>query len=330
MKKPMVSIIVPVYNVEAYVGRCLASLVSQTYKELEILLIDDGSSDQSGNICEQYAAIYPFIRCIHQKNQGLSATRNIGMRMAKGSYWMFVDSDDYIEENMVERMMTTMLEHAADIVVGSYWMEYPSFTLRKGIRSYQSLSTIQGLQLLLENKQLENFAWGKLYRASLFETIQFPEGRFEDIYTIFQVFAKAHRIVTIPQRFYHYVQRKDSLTNVYSLFVKEPAFFDEMEKAFAYQETQLRKMYPDQLWDAHRNYYVSELMKLLSLLVVDKEKAPFYTLTLIDLTKEGISEKTAYYLLAHLVQLRYRKKLPYVDKECNEQSIRIPINNRLE
>ncbi len=315
MKLPTVSVIVPVYNVEPYIDKCLASLVAQTYPSVEIVVIDDGSQDHSGEICDRYAASYAQVHCLHQSNHGLSEARNRGLHLAKGDYLMFVDSDDYVEEQMIERMMEALLQHQADIAVCSYWLEYPFFTLRKTMAPYQVWGQKEALQLLLDNRQVENFVWGKLFRASLFEGILFPDCRFEDIYTVCKAFTKAQRVVTLSKRYYHYVQRKGSLTNVHGLFVKEAAFFDEMRSAFVYQEALLKKLYPDIDWDAHRNYYMSELMALSSLLFVQKMNAADYQLTMIDLTKEHWYKRLCYQLLFHAVQWRFGNKVDVVQKE---------------
>ena len=131
MKQKLVSIIVPMYNAAPYVARCLDSLVAQTYPHTEIIVVDDGSSDESGAIADRYVARYPQVRCVHSENQGQSAARNRAMRMANGDYYLFVDSDDHIENNMVECLMAACETNAAQIAVGFYWMEYPMIALRR-------------------------------------------------------------------------------------------------------------------------------------------------------------------------------------------------------
>ena len=249
MKQKLVSIIVPMYNAAPYVARCLDSLVAQTYPHTEIIVVDDGSSDESGAIADRYAARYSQVRCVHSENQGQSAARNRAMRMANGDYYLFVDSDDHIENNMVECLMAACETNAAEIAVGFYWMEYPMIALRRPMLPQRVWNTEEALSLLLDNRRLENFAWGKLFRASLFEGITFPDCRFEDIYAIFQVFARAQRIVTVPQRFYHYTQRRGSITNARGLLVKDAALLNEMRAAFHYQQTQLQRQFPDTVWD---------------------------------------------------------------------------------
>ena len=315
MKQKLVSIIVPMYNAAPYVARCLDSLVAQTYPHTEIIVVDDGSSDESGAIADRYAARYSQVRCVHSENQGQSAARNRAMRMANGDYYLFVDSDDHIENNMVECLMAACETNAAEIAVGFYWMEYPMIALRRPMQPQRVWNTEEALSLLLDNRRLENFAWGKLFRASLFEGITFPDCRFEDIYAIFRVFARAQRIVTVPQRFYHYTQRRGSITNARGLLVKDAALLNEMRAAFHYQQTQLQQQFPDTVWDAHNNEYMSEMLTLLSLLFVRKEAAAGYTLMPIDLTKQTFSERLCYRTLSAVVRRRFHKEITSKEKE---------------
>lgn len=131
MENKLVSVIVPVYNVETYLKRCITSLLAQSYANTEIILVDDGSTDASGKICDHYAASHPSLICLHQTNQGQSCARNAGMRIAHGDYYMFVDSDDYIEPDMIAAMVAESESRDADIVVCGYWMEYPFLSVRR-------------------------------------------------------------------------------------------------------------------------------------------------------------------------------------------------------
>lgn len=315
MEHALVSIIVPMYNAASTIVRCLDSLLAQTYPHTEIIVVDDGSTDGSGAIVDRYAQRYPQMRCIHSENQGQSAARNRAMRMAGGAYYLFVDSDDSIEKHMVECLMAACETNDAQIAVGFYWMAYPMISLRRPMLPQRVWSREEALLLLLDNRRIENFAWGKLFRASLFDGITFPDTRFEDIYTIFQVFARAKRIVTVPRRFYHYTQRKGSITNASGLLVKDAALLNEMRAAFHFQQTQLQRQFPDVVWDAHNNDYMSEMLTLLSLLFVRREAAADYVLCPIDLTKQTFSERLCYRIVSALVKRRFHNEIASKEKE---------------
>ena len=213
MEKGKVSIIVPIYNVEKYLERCLMSLVSQTYTDIEILLINDGSTDHSGEICRNFADHYPQIRYFEKENEGPSIARNFGIQKAVGEFLSFVDSDDYIEQEMIERMLLCAQRENAQLVMCSYRIDYRFGVLYRKAPKYKVWKKEEALHALLRNDSVNNFAWGKLFRRDLFDGLLFPACRFEDVFTIFQTFLKAETIVTMPERFYHYFQRKGSIMN---------------------------------------------------------------------------------------------------------------------
>lgn len=142
----------------------------------------------------------------------------------------------------------------------------------------QCWNTKRGLELLQENKRIENFAWGKLYRASLLEGIVFPQCRFEDIYTLYRIFARAQRIAMLPQRMYHYVQRKKSITNTKGFFTKDAQLLREMYEAFTYQQKKIQELYPQGIHLSYRNYFVVEVLTLTSMLLCPKNEIKNYDL----------------------------------------------------
>lgn len=208
-----ISIIVPVYKVEPYLRKCLDSIAGQTYENLEIILVDDGSPDRCGVICDEYAARDRRIRVIHQENGGLSAARNAALRIVTGEYIGFVDSDDWVEPEMFETMVRGLQETEADISVCGRWDEYKNRRTRRGWETPQTiLDREQALGELLRNDKLQNHCWDKLFRAALWEGIVFPEGRtFEDIAVMHQLFLRAKRVVCLPNALYHYLQRPGSI-----------------------------------------------------------------------------------------------------------------------
>ena len=207
-----ISVIVPIYKVESYLPKCLDSIVNQTYRNLEIILVDDGSPDNCGAICDEYAARDDRIIVIHKSNGGLSFARNVGLDTATGDYIGFVDSDDWIEPNMYEYLLHGIQKQGADIAVCGIFEELPDRCFCRKWDKAEVFDTEAGLEQLFLRKKYSHSVWDKLYRYSLFEGIRFPEGRnFEDIATTHRVFERAKAVQLLPEAKYHYLQRRDSI-----------------------------------------------------------------------------------------------------------------------
>ncbi len=209
----LISVIVPVYKTEPYLAKCLDSIVNQTYANLEIILIDDGSPDRCGNICDQYAARDTRIKVIHQQNEGLSAARNAGLKTSSGQYIGFVDSDDWIDADMFETLYGGILQYEAQIATCGYF-----YTERhKETEIKEQVSAVynrdDALHLLLMDQTVTNHVWNKLFKKELFEGVLFPYGRtFEDIATTYKLFEKASKIAVLNSGKYHQIQRDDSIS----------------------------------------------------------------------------------------------------------------------
>lgn len=221
MRTPLISVIIPVYNVEKYLHRCLDSVIAQTYQNLEIICVDDGSVDESGKICDQYAVRDARIKVIHQENQGLSAARNRGLDAAEGEYIAFVDSDDYILEDMYKKMLDKLLDYNVDLCVCQWQYEFSDG--RQVVKRKNIDPTIYGRKASLEFARflyMGNYengvvvaAWNKLYRRALLDTIHF-EGRIhEDDAFNGRIMAKNISVYVMEEQFYVYAQNGDSLTN---------------------------------------------------------------------------------------------------------------------
>lgn len=210
---PLISIIVPVYNVEKYLEKCLHSICEQTYKNLEIIVVDDGSTDGSGEICDLLAKEDKRIKVIHQPNAGLSAARNRGLDIASGEYIGFVDSDDWIDVDMYQFLYELLTAKKADISICSLYVEKPGKTKVKYCSTeILELNKQRAIQILAEDKIIRNYACDKLFAKRLFESIRFPEKRFfEDIAIMYRVFYEAEKIVMQGQPKYHYLTRDDSI-----------------------------------------------------------------------------------------------------------------------
>lgn len=215
----LVSVIIPVYRVERWLRKCIESVCGQTYTNLEILLIDDGSPDRCPEICEEYAGRDPRIRVVHQINGGLSAARNAGLDMARGDYIVFIDSDDWIDRQMIERLYWYVEQEQADLAVGRILLVDENGELCKWKES--SPCKEEGCEIVTGPEALQgltemDIAWSivcnKLFRRSLWEGYRFPTGMtHEDEYVIHRILYRCTTIVCIAEATYYYVQRKDSI-----------------------------------------------------------------------------------------------------------------------
>ncbi len=226
MSEPLISVIVPVYNVEKYIAACVDSILAQTYTNLEILLVDDGSTDSSGALCDEYARRDVRVRVIHQENGGLSDARNTGMQSAQGTYFAFVDSDDFIAGDYIAYLYGMIEKHHAQIAVCGYQKVYPGdenscygtqTDKHNSVNSEKVYRTEEGLRQLLYQRGMITSAWGRLFDASLFmhtDAIQFPVGKLhEDVAVMYKLFGAADTIVCGDEAKYYYLQRADSIVN---------------------------------------------------------------------------------------------------------------------
>lgn len=228
---PLISIIIPVYNVEAYINKCIDSLLKQRYSNIEVLLVDDGSTDNSGKICDDYAKQDKRICVVHKENGGVSSARNTGLKLVKGDYIAWVDPDDWIEEDMFSYLIENAITYSADITICARIERYPDKSVIKGLSELSILNTEEALSKLFEDKDLGSYLWDKLWRKELFEDIVFPEGKvFEDIAVVYKVFGRANRILCLPEAKYNYLQRTDSIVGSQKLKSRIARFDAEYER----------------------------------------------------------------------------------------------------
>lgn len=211
---PEISIIVPVYNVEEHVNKCIDSILSQTFGDFELILIDDGSTDKSGKICDSYAKRDSRIKVVHQKNGGLSAARNAGIDMALGEFLGFIDSDDFIEKDMYSTLYEDINGSGADIAVCGLYDVYGKkciknkYTMNKCV-----LDSKMAFKLVLESKFISVSAVNKLYRKSLFKDLRYPVGKtYEDAFLTPILFLEAQKISYNPAPKYYYNHKTESIT----------------------------------------------------------------------------------------------------------------------
>ncbi len=221
--EPLVSIIIPVYNVLPYLREALDSVINQTYRNLEIIIVDDGSTDGSGEICDEYKAD-SRVRVIHQENRGLSGARNTGLDHMTGEYVAFLDSDDAFHPDMVEVMMEALLRHAADMSICGH----NNFKTEKSFKQVKQRVHIQfekeeeykGKEIfikLLEGR-LSVVAWDKIYKKEIWYQLRYPAGQvYEDFYIIPFVLERCEKVVVIPQILVDHRQRKESITQTFTV-----------------------------------------------------------------------------------------------------------------
>ena len=217
VSQPLISVIIPVYNVENYLDRCLESIINQTYRNLEIILVDDGSNDGSGKKCDEYSRIDERVSVIHKENGGLSEARNYALDMITGEFVTFVDSDDYVDLRMIETLYNLRKEYKADISCVSFQKIFRNRNDRhdrKGIRKNQVAiyNGTEAVEQILYRKKVDTSPCGKLYKSSDFAEIRYPVGMiFEDCGTTYKLFYKKGRIVYSNAKMYFYVQRMGSI-----------------------------------------------------------------------------------------------------------------------
>lgn len=212
----LVSVIVPVYQVEEYLARCVDSVLSQTHQNLEVILVDDGSRDTSGTICDDYAGKDPRVKVIHKENGGLSSARNAGIDIAAGDYLEFVDSDDWLEPDAVEAMLTLARETGMKVVVGGRWdVSARTGEKKKGLcpPRREILSGVEMVRRIFRWDNCDSSACDKLFHRELFREARFPVGVVcEDIPIMYKIMLDAGRVALLNQPVYNYYHRSGSIT----------------------------------------------------------------------------------------------------------------------
>ena len=212
----LISVIVPIYGVEKYLNKCVESIVCQTYRELEIILVDDGSLDNCGAICDEWAKKDKRIKVVHKENGGLSDARNAGLPIATGELISFIDSDDYIEPTFFETLYNVMQQSGADIAeCGTRYVSENGEELKIRASQDGEFDTITALKKLINEQGLYQTVWNKLYRREVIDGILFAKGKYnEDEFWTYKVFDRAKKIVSVEQSLYNYLQRGSSIIGV--------------------------------------------------------------------------------------------------------------------
>ncbi|MBQ9135756.1 MAG: glycosyltransferase [Lachnospiraceae bacterium] len=258
----LISVIVPVYNIEKYIARCIESLINQTYKDLEIILVDDGSTNSAGEICDEYAKKDARIKVIHRINGGLSTARNTGIAAATGEYIAFVDGDDWVEDTMYEEMAELAKEQQADLVVCRYRCIYKNHqtdgsTGRVTVFE-KPLSMLK--QYLKEDEAflIQHAAWNKLYHRNLLGDERFPEGKwYEDVVFSAKILSRIRKGIYLDHALYNYVcEREDSIMNA----GMTERIFTDLIPAYLEKETFLEELEDKEPVCIHRYYFYKRLL----------------------------------------------------------------------
>ena len=294
----LVSIIVPVYNVDVFLSDCIDSLISQSYLNIQIILIDDGSTDNSPYICDEYALRDKRIEVIHKQNGGLSDARNVGIKMAKGIYITFVDSDDTLQTDAIEYLYNLVVANSADMAVCQK-IDIDEYGKIRNVVKKTRLSqyTIRGnencMHDFLTKSNIGVTAWGKLYSLSLFENISFPMGRYhEDLFTTYKIIGLCNSIVVGMEAKYCYRRRSGSI----------------MQQSFSFRHLDAIDARIEQS-EYIKLYYPSEIQNAYFFLIYSVNQC---------LYKMGISNYYDFNLIKYM-QMFYRKYILYFikNKRCS-------------
>ena len=240
----LISVIVPVYNVEAYLPRCVDSILNQTYSNLEIILVDDGTKDDSDKICDDYAEKDRRIRVIHKENGGLSSARNAGIDIARGEYLAFVDSDDWIEPDALESLLRTAREQQTELVIAGRWdVKAKTGEKKKGLcpEKLETIPAEEAVRRIFTWDHCDSASWDKLYHRRLFREIRFPVGKIcEDVPIMYRIVLDAGRVAMLDKPVYNYFHRDGSITTTKTISEKTFHFSQHTEIILA----DIRKNWP--------------------------------------------------------------------------------------
>lgn len=270
---PKISIIVPVYKVEKYLHKCVDSILKQTFKDFELILVDDGSPDRCGEICDEYARKDNRVRVIHKENGGVSDARNVGIDIAKGEYIGFVDSDDYIELDMYEFLYDYLIKSGSDISICGIACHIRKNGVDKLIREPSSadsrgvLTGKQAFSEVLKSKLFSVNPVNKLFKAELFSDDRFPKGKIsEDAFLIPKIILKAKKVVYDNEFKYYYVRRNGSITT--AAFSEKDYYVIDAYRAHL---NIVKQKYPELLKEAEFRYLWSNMYVLDKMFISSSE-----------------------------------------------------------
>lgn len=298
----LISVIVPVYNVEKYLHQCIDSIINQTYKNLEIILVDDGSTDNSGKICDEYKSKDNRITVIHKKNGGLSDARNAGLKVAKGEFIAFADSDDWLDQNIYNELITSLINNDADISACNIAFAYDNKTEISSISLSKSIfNSEEAINQLICGTGFCAVAWNKLYKKTCINNMTFEVGKtHEDEFFTYKVLSNAEKLVFINKPLYFYRQRTTSIMGEkYSL--KRLDAVDACYERLWFLKDKYTKLYKSDKFT-----FANMCMQNYQMILRDKN---------IDPDKEGRKKL-----------IKYRKNIKFSFKEWKDATIKNKIN----
>lgn len=265
----LISVIVPIYNVENYLRRCVNSIINQIYKNLEIILVDDGSTDNSGKICDEYAKTDNRIIVVHKKNGGVSDARNKGVEIVKGKYITFVDPDDYISEDYIEYLYNILVRNNANMSICNVKKIFKNIKYELQQESFMKvLKPEEVFENILLNKGIEVAVYGKLYDIKLFDKIKFPFGKtYEDTAVIYKLIDKCDEIAYGNKECYYYIARVGSISKQKRYNKNEESYIEFTNEMLKY----INNKYP-KLQKQLKRFYVYSNFRILRMLVFTKPR----------------------------------------------------------
>lgn len=308
----LISVIIPYYNVESYIDQCLASVVNQTHKALQIILVNDGSVDGSHRIAQTYAEQDSRITIVEQSNRGLSAARNTGLKYVEGDYVFYLDSDDYLEEYAIEVLLRKAVKYKADVVQGNFYYDYEDHLLINKSQNQEDVvyNRYQAMEALLDHTIIMNFAWGKLIKAPLAKSVLFPEGKyFEDTLWQTQIIHQTEVYVTTNVPILYYLQRSSGISGEIS--TKHLDKLDGEHKRLQF----IKKHYPKLFYKAFTkfNKLILQIQNLTNQLLSNDQL----------LFEKKIEELKSYWKLDKVFKIRYMIKKIYLLEFFFKQYVRV-------
>ena len=258
-----ISIVVPVYNVRQYLSESLDSVINQTYTNIEIIVVDDGSTDGSGMICDEFAAKDSRINVIHQENKGLSGARNAGLDIMTGEVVAFLDSDDTFHPEMIQRMVETMMQNDADVIICRYTScrtngRMPYSKIHSNTAESIVYNRRESLRALLSGK-IDWYAWNKVYRRECFESVRYPQGQvYEDIVTTYEILDASRKVAVIEEPLIMYRRREESITEKYTFSSAQDRI-----RSYANIEEKVQTNSPEIFGEQHRQWIFRRRMNVL-------------------------------------------------------------------